>query len=746
MSSYALAFSFGALSLRWLPMVPAAWLLLLFLCSSVALMLSKQRKLHLLAVAILGLCWSGWQASIVLDQRLGEGLNGQILWLEGRISGLPQWQQETGWQVVRFELEEAVSRRADLPPRLRLSWRDPLPVRAGERWRLAVRLKQPDGLLNPHGFDYLQWLTARRIGATGSVKTGYRLGNGQGVQAVREVLRDRILALLPDNPAAGGVLALSLGDGSVLSREQWQRLQNSGTLHLFVISGQHISLVAALGYGLVALLVRCGWWPMRVPWLPVACGLALLGALAYGVLAGFGVPVQRALIMVTVVLLWRMSYRSLSTWKPWSLALAAVLLLDPMAILQPGFWLSFAAVAVLVLVFANRLGRWRWWQVLTRAQWAAAVGLLPLLLASGLPVSWVGPLANAIAVPFVSFVLLPLILLGMLLLSWPLLAAPVLQLAARLLLELWDVLDWLVQGWPAWQTAVPDTWVLLLAGVGVLLLLLPAALRPWWLPLVLLVPLIWPRNTAPVAPGQAEIWLLDVGQGQAIVVRTAGHVLLYDAGPAMGGMDAGESVVVPFLRGERISHVDRLILSHADADHAGGAAAILQQVTAGQVISGEPLRHQQWQAQACTDDEWQWDGVYFKQWQWQAANNGNAASCVLLVDAGGERFLVTGDLDIAGERALLTAWPGLQADWLVAGHHGSRTSTAQFWLQRIRPHSVLISRGKHNGYGHPHPLVLARLEYNGIRLYDTAHDKAMRIRLGARQPLWSMSRERRFWR
>ena len=211
-------------------------------------------------------------------------------------------------------------------------------------------------------------------------------------------------------------------------------------------------------------------------------------------------------------------------------------------------------------------------------------------------------------------------------------------------------------------------------------------------------------------------------------------------------MDAGESQVVPFLRGEGIQHLDRLILSHADADHAGGAGAIMAAVGVGQVISGEPLRHGHWQAQPCSEQAWQWDDVRFRQWQWRAAGNGNAASCVLLIEAAGERFLVTGDLDVAGERALLQAWPQLRVDWLVAGHHGSRTSTAQFWLQQLRPHSVLISRGRYNSYGHPHPLVLTRLAHNGIRLYDTAHDKALRIDLGARQPLWTMGQKPAFWR
>src|SRR5574344_1303197 len=242
-------------------------------------------------------------------------------------------------------------------------------------------------------------------------------GIGQGGRKTAGRQRLCRLARTGAQPAAaGGVLALAVGDGSVISRPQWQTLQDSGTVHLFVISGQHVSLVAGLAYGLVVLLVRLGGWPRWIPWLPAACGLALGSAYAYGVVSGLGVPVQRALIMVTVVLVWRLRYRSLASWTPWLLALALVILLDPLVMLQPGFWLSFAAVAVLALVFTGRIGRWRGWQMLLRAQWApwaVAIGLLPLLLATGLPVSRVGPLANALAVPFVSFWVLPLVLLGL---------------------------------------------------------------------------------------------------------------------------------------------------------------------------------------------------------------------------------------------------------------------------------------------------------------------------------------------
>ncbi len=743
MRIYFLAFCAGVVALRFIPVLPAPhWLLLLLLCALLLL-----RKLGWLAVFLLAFCWASWQVTLVLNDRLVDEWDGQTVWLEGQVAGLPQWSQSaTGQPVVRFELLDAQSRRTELPSRIRVSWYNPPLIKAGEYWRLAVTLKQPHGLLNPHTFDYQQWLTSRAIGATGSVKTGERVRAGRGLAAWREALRDRLLLALPDTPARAGVIALVLGDGSGLSRAQWQVLQSSGTVHLFVISGQHISLVAGLAYALIAWLQRLALWPMRVPWLPVACGLALLSALLYGALAGFAVPVQRALIMVAVVLFWRLRYQQLASWTPWLLALSLILFYDPLVVLQPGLWLSFAAVAVLLLVFAWRLGRWPWWQVLTRAQWAAALGLMPFLLALGLPVSALGVIANIVAVPFVSVWALPLSLLGAGLLFWPAAAQFVLWLAAQSLTLMWHVLELGVSWLAAWNAPFLPWWVLLLAALAVFLLLLPSALRPAWLVLGLFIPLLWPPLTHEVRPNRAQIWLLDVGQGQAIVVRTATHTLLYDAGPKMGGMDAGEQIVWPFLRGERIKQLDKLVLSHADADHAGGAEAVLQRLPVLQRISGEPERHQHWQAQPCSEQSWQWDGVRFWQWQWSQATEGNEASCVLLVQAQDERFLVTGDLGVIGERALLDAQPDLQVDWLVAGHHGSRTSTSAEFLQHLQPSAVLISRGRYNGYGHPHAVVMQRLQQAQVKIYDTASDKAMRIDLGAHQKIWRMAQQRAFWR
>ena len=364
-----------------------------------------------------------------------------------------------------------------------------------------------------------------------------------------------------------------LGDGAGLSREDWQVLQDTGTVHLLVISGQHIGMLAGLVYLLIAGLARYGLWPGRLPWLPWACGLAFAAALGYGLLAGFEVPVQRACVMIGLVLLWRLRFRHLGAWWPLLLALNGVLLLDPLASLQPGFWLSFAAVAVLIFTFGGRLGPWRWWQTWTRAQWLIAIGLCPLLLVLGLPISLSGPVANLLAVPWISLVVLPPALLGTLLLPVPYVGEGLLWLAGGLI-------DRLFKG------ADDDGRAIARVGAGggsVVEFGRSARWAPfccycreacrcarwagrccccWFLRLGTLLP-----------EGIADVWQLDVGQGLAILVRTRHHTLLYDAGPRFGDIDMGERVVLPSLRKLGVEGLDLMLISHADADHAGGARA-----------------------------------------------------------------------------------------------------------------------------------------------------------------------------
>lgn len=734
-----LALAAGLLTLPVLPALPPyEWL---FAAAAFAVLLLFTR-VYLVGFFLLGFAWACLSAQSALDDRLAPALDGRTLWIEGRVAGLP----EVGEGVVRFEFEDALSRRAHLPQRLRLAWYGGPRLQAGERWRLAVNLKRPQGLVNPQGFDYEAWLLAQRIGGTGTIKSGQRLSEATGWASWRDALRQRLLAS-PAFGREGGLAALVLGDGSGLSTADWRLLQHTGTVHLMVISGQHIALLSGFLYLLVAGLAKRSWWPARVPWLPCACLLALSGALFYGALAGFEVPVRRACVMVALVLLWRLRFRHLGAGWPLLVALLVVLLLEPLASLQPGFWLSFSAVALLVLIFGGRLGRWGWWRSLTRAQWAMAVGLLPMMLALGLPVSISGPLANLVAVPWVSLLVVPMALLGTLLLPIPLLGDGLLWLAGGALNLLFELLALIAAWMPAWLPSKLPLWSWLMLVLGVLLLLLPAGVALRLPGAALLLPALLLPAEAP-EQGRAEVWLFDVGQGLSVLVRTREHSLLYDAGPRFGDFDVGERVVLPSLRALNVRQLDMLLLSHADTDHAGGAGAIMAGLPVDRLISGEPERGASARlAEACASGQrWQWDGVTFTLWQWAQGTTGNQRSCVLLVEAAGERLLLTGDIDVQAEAALLDTDLPRPVHWLLAPHHGSRTSSSQAFVEALSPSQALISRGRHNHFGHPHPSVLARYREVGAELQDTALSGALQINLGAQTRAHGLREEARFWR
>ncbi|WP_440808125.1 DNA internalization-related competence protein ComEC/Rec2 [Pseudomonas syringae] len=737
MRSGMIALALGLVALRFLPVLPPIWLLLLM--PILALMLLPFRT-YPLALFLLGFTWACVSAQWALKDRLQQRLDGQTLWLQGKVAGLPSVAEG----VVRFELEHATSRRAKLPALIRVAWYGGPEVRSGERWRLAVKLKRPGGLVNPDAFDYQAWLLAQRIGATGTVVDGRRLAPAHA--AWRDGIRQRLLAVDAQG-REGGLAALVLGDGSGLSSGDWQVLQDTGTVHLLVISGQHIGLLAGVIYALVAGLARWGLWPRALPWLPSACALAFIAALGYGLLAGFEVPVRRACVMVGMVLLWRLRFRHLGVVWPFLISFNAVLIVEPLVTLQPGFWLSFAAVGILVLIFSGRLGSWSWWQSWTRAQWLIAIGLLPILLALNLPISLSGPFANLLAVPWVSVIVLPPALIGTLLLPVPVVGEGLLWLAGGALQWLFVFLGWVAEALPAWLPSAVPGWAWLLSLLGAFVLLLPKGvpLRLLGWPLLLLC-VFPPLKSVPM--GQVEVLQLDVGQGLAILLRTRNHTLLYDAGPRFGEFDIGQRVVVPAMRKSGVRHLDLMLISHADADHAGGAAAVHRAFPVNRVLGGELTRlAPQLDARLCENNErWEWDGVVFSTWRWEQAPNGNAGSCMLSVDAGGERLLLTGDIDVHAELAAMDSGFDLRAHWLQAPHHGSRSSSSKRFLQAVAPLGVLISRGQNNAFGHPHPLVMSRYRWLGITHHDSAELGAISLQLGAFGQPRAERAQRRFWR
>jgi competence protein ComEC len=731
------AFALGLLTLRFLPVLPPVWLLLLM--PVVALMLLPFRT-YPLALFLFGLSWACVSAQSALDDRLPERLDGQTLWLEGKVVGLPGAVDG----VVRFQVDNPQSRRTPLPERIRVAWYGGPPVQSGEQWRLAVKLKRPGGLANADGFDYEAWLLAQRIGATGSVVDGQRLKAAE--VSWRDGIRQRVLSVDAQG-REGGLTALVLGDATGLSAADWQALQDTGTVHLLVISGTHIGLLAGLLYGMVAGLARWGLWPQAVPWLPAACGLAFSGALAYGFLAGFEVPVQRACLMLGLVLLWRLRFRHLGVLWPFLIALNLVLLTEPLSSLRPGFWLSFAAVAILMLIFGGRLGAWGWLQSWSRAQWLIALGLLPALLALNLPVSLSGPMVNLVAVPWVSVFILPLALFGTFLLPIAPLGEGLLWLAGGSMGMLFEFLGWAARQVPAWTGPAVPLWVWPLSFLGAFLLLLPKGLpiRPLGWPLLLLC--VFPPRTE-IPAGQVEVTQLDVGQGLAILLRTREHTLLYDAGPQLGDFDIGERVVLPALRRAGVGHLDMMVLSHAHLDHIGGAQAVLRALPTRTIIAGDSERMPVELAHIpCRNGEsWTWDDVTFTTWIWDRATESNPASCVLRVEAQGERLLLTGDIDVEAERAMLAQGFDARADWLQSPHHGSRTSSSSIFLRAVAPRGVLISRGRNNAFGHPHPLVMARYQRLGMQIYDSAELGAITLQLGTFGDALAERRKRRFWR
>lgn len=733
-----IALIIGLLAIGFLPSLPSVSCCILIGAIGVALLAWRTYPLGFL---LIGVAWSCYSAIAVMDDRLDSSLDGQTIRLEGEVTGLSEQSQ----QIVRFHLKNAKAKDLKLPVTIRLSWYQGQPVITGERWQLLVRLKYPRGTVNPYTFDYEAWLTAKHIGATGTVKEAKKLAPAKGIATWRYQLRTAILAQEAMGQG-GGLVALVLGDGSAINKSQWRVLQETGTVHLMVISGQHITLLAAFGYFCIAGLVRIGWWPARLPWLPIACALSMSLAVIYGLLAGFEVPVQRACIMLALVLIWRLRFSYLGIITPFLTALAAVLIYDPLASLQAGFWLSFVSVAILLLTFSGRLSNGRWWLNALKVEWVITLGLAPILMMLLLPISLTAPIANLIAVPIVSFIIVPLALLGTLLIAIPYLGSFLLWLAGASLNYLFMLLTCIAQVIPAWVAPMAPGWALLLAFLGIILLLLPRGIPFKVFGLVFCMPLLLPNQTE-IQHGSAKVMVFDVGQGLAVLIRTAQHNLLYDVAPSMGDFNLGERIIVPAVKRKGVTNIDKVIISHADTDHAGGLLPVSEQLTIKELISGEPTKlGVGLPVQACVSGtQWQWDGVNFSLWQWSGATKGNDASCVLLVEAKGETLLLTGDISSKAEKAWLVE-RGQPIDWLLAPHHGSNHSSSMSFIKATHPHGVIISRGWLNPFHHPNPLVLKRYQAINAELVDTAFTGAVQINLGEYSPALRERDVKYFWR
>jgi len=768
--------------------LPACALFCMRLCLGSRFRMVSWRRVCLVftAAVALGFGMTGWRAGIFQSAALNPVLEGRDIEVSGSVLAMPQ----PGEDGVRFRLEiesaRLDGRPVTLPPQILLGWysgfagreapvpaqdadpfevalalqRQPQPLRAGERWQMTVRLKAPHGNSNPHGFDYELWLWEQGLQATGYVRAGVhdapptRLSTSwqHPVEQARQVVREAIFQRIENRQMAGVIAALVVGDQNAIERADWDVFRATGVAHLMSISGLHITMFAW-----AASLLIGGLWRLSAR-LTLSLCLALpagaagaLGGLAlatlYALFSGWGVPAQRTIWMLATVILLRQGGRQWPWAQTWLLAMAVVVALDPWALMQAGFWLSFVAVGVLFATdsgAANQDGDWaggrfgmeekpesRWrpmrWPAwlaglagALREQWVVTLALTPLSLLLFNQVSLVGLLANAVAIPLVTLVVTPLALLGVL---W----APVWLAAAWVVSVLVLFLQWLASWpWASISVAAAPLWCAVagVAGGALLATRLPWSWRALGVPLLLPV-LLWQPVRVPT--GQFELLAADIGQGNAVLVHTANHSLLYDAGPRFSReSDAGHRVLVPLLRalGDRL---DVLMVSHRDNDHIGGAAAVLAMQPDARLFSSieetHPLQALRKASRCLAGQRWEWDGVVFEVLHPAAAdygiagNKSNAMSCVLRIANGSRTALLVGDIESPQELRLATANPAsLKADVLLVPHHGSKTSSSAVFLDAVKPQWAVAQAGYRNRFGHPVDSVVARYEERGIRL------------------------------
>jgi competence protein ComEC len=756
------------------------------LCWIVWLGLGRSPARHSLAHAILGgLCVMGlswvsteWRATQRLQATLPADLEGVNLWLEGRVTGLPQ-RQADGWRLLmqarrvtteapgteaRFAKQEAPVWRHD-GALISLFWRNGRggqgeltadageaaesadgvrgglepPVRAGEVWQLPVRLKRPHGLSNPGGFDAEFWLFDQGVMATGSVSARgqpVRLSPGGpwSIDPWRQRARDALFRQVAHARAAGLLAALSVGDQSAIAGDDWALFRNAGVAHLVSISGLHVTMFAWMA----SLILGACWRrsPAAMLWCPAPVaalwgGVAL--ATAYALFCGWGIPAQRTVWMLALTAWLRSSARQ---W-PWPRILlwvaTLICALDPWALRQAGFWLSFGAVALLMVGDqghrppSSAAGVWARCRGLAReglrTQLIATLGLAPLTLVCFQQLSLAGLLANLVSIPLVTLFLTPLALIGML---W----APVWTAGAGLAQAWLATLTWMEAVGPgAWQVPAAPEWAQVCGLLGAAVCMSPLPWRLRACAVVLVLPLLMPSKLRP-AQGQFELLALDVGQGTAVWVRTRSHGLLFDTGPAFGDSDSADRAILPALRWRGERQVDALVLSHRDSDHVGGAPTVLRSLPVRRMLSSlepdHPLHAAAAQrgvaSQKCLAGEgWEWDGVRFEflhpdseTLTWASASN--AKSCVLKVSAAsGRSALLTGDAEQMAERQMLGRdAASLRSEVLLVPHHGSKTSSSAAFLAAVNPGVAFVQAGYRSRYGHPAPPILKRYADLGI--------------------------------
>lgn len=749
-----LCFSLGIILVGYWPELPSA----IFTCSLAvaliaAILLLRQKAsafiwLLTLAGGLLYGIISGYQ---LLAKQLPDKLAEQDIVVEGQVIDLPQ--ENNRRQLFTLSIAKAYATYEPqvlfdpFPHKINISSYGELRVKTGEHWRLLVKLKKPRGFVNPGGFDYQASLLRRGVGATGYIREGeHQLLLPQpsfSLDVLRYELREWLINS-SQSPQKGILIALLVGDTSLVEKEQWGEMIKTGTNHLIAISGLHLGFFAIVGFffgNLIGRFVQLIWHKYPSMMLGYLC--SILFTLFYSIIAGLNIPTIRTLIMLAAIqlaLLWQRNLRGRDTLL---IALVFVLLYDPLAAYDMGFWLSFGAVAMLIFCFSGRIALPRkslpqriyvnHFGVFIKSQWVMFIGLLIPLALLVHTSSLLAPPANFIAIPVITFFVVPCLILAAF-------CHFIFSGGEGFFLTCaeWGM-DWVHEWLNYLLTAgagklnpviTLNPWAIILAVLSVFLILLPRGLNNKWLGSIgLVLAFIIPLKKLP----DLQVLTFDVGQGTAILIRTPNHQLLYDTGPAYTeNFDAGSGIIVPYLQGQGLRHLDRIVMSHNDKDHSGGLGGVLAATTIDQLWLGEPDKYHRQEndplVDAChTQLPWRWDDVDFRFITWPIAVTAkpNNHSCVLMIEYQGHKILLTGDIEKEVEQTLVKQNSLAPVEVLLAPHHGSHTSSTAGFVAQTHPQYVIYSAGYHNQHGHPHQNVQDRYTEIGSFPLNTAYSGAL---------------------
>ncbi len=739
-----IGFFLGVMSLYFFSVLPPFYWLLMPIIPLTMLWCFLYSRFHALfkfsCMLCLGCAWAILSAENILNWSLPEELEGKTIPITGTVSSLPEVTKDR----TRFEFTlDTLNGRLEKKPKLLLSWYlGARPIHVGEKWQLNVRLKRPHGLANPGGFDYEKWLFQKKIRATGYIAN--QPGNSRihaahwsySIDTFRENLAQKMEKNLKGEETTGMIVALVMGLQKGIATSQWNVMRSTGTSHLMAISGMHVGFVAGFMYAIVNFIWRR--YPKLLLILPAMQAAALGGffsAIIYAAMAGFSLPTQRAVIMLFVFLLGLFLRRVLSIWQAFTLALFIVLLWDPLSIFSVSFWLSFGAVFAILFGMSGRLqSKGLWWKY-GRVQWVVTLALMPLCLLVFQQSSLISFFANIFAIPLVGFLVLPFSLLGTLFLFiYQPLAQSLLFIAAKIIDFIWWILAYLGEmKFAVWQQSIPTLSILFFSLIGILLMIAPRGIPSRSLGIFCFLPLIF-YHTFSIKVGEVSLTLLDVGQGLATFIQTQHHTLIFDTGPTMGADDAGARVILPFLSVMQISTIDKMIISHGDDDHIGGARSLLNNLHVKEILTSVPKKLMYKNTAICEREmHWAWDGVTFEilHPSKNRLGQGNDSSCVLRIQTGEHAILLTGDIEKTTEKYLVeNSRHLLRSDVVVAPHHGSKTSSTLPFLQAVQPTYVLYPTGYRNKYRFPNKAVFERYRAIGAQSFDTAKDGAIRLIMG----------------